>query len=162
MADSMPSEGKQRVLCSKEERIKILNLVPQAGSFRFIDSIDEMSDEHIVTSYHFRGDEWFYSGHFPGDPVTPGVIMIETMAQAALVAHGLYFVTKQGSDLTIRTLFAECAIEFVNLVPPGSKVTVEGEKIFFRRNKLKTRAVLKLADGTIAASGTMAGVGVSV
>jgi 3-hydroxymyristoyl/3-hydroxydecanoyl-(acyl carrier protein) dehydratase len=71
-------------------RSRILEMVPQRPPFRFIEEILELDEEHIVGVYRFRSDEYFYAGHFPGLPVTPGVILIETMAQTGVVAFGLY------------------------------------------------------------------------
>ena len=65
---------------------EVLALVPQQAPFRFIDEILELDDEHIVAAYTFPSDADFYRGHFPGNPITPGVILIETMAQAGVVA----------------------------------------------------------------------------
>ncbi|MBN2397434.1 MAG: beta-hydroxyacyl-ACP dehydratase, partial [Deltaproteobacteria bacterium] len=67
---------------------QVLEMVPQMPPFRFIDDILEMDGDHIVGAYRFREDEYFYRGHFPGRPVTPGVILIETMAQTGVVAFG--------------------------------------------------------------------------
>src|SRR4030065_2940742 len=71
-------------------RKKILEMVPQRHPFRFIEDILELDEDHIVGAYRFRSDEYFYRGHFPGMPITPGVILIETMAQTGIVAFGLY------------------------------------------------------------------------
>ena len=79
----------------RETMVRILNSVPQQYPFRFIDEILELDDEHIVGSYRFREDEYFYQGHFPDQPITPGVILIETMAQMGVVAFGLYLYTRQ-------------------------------------------------------------------
>ena len=71
---------------------EVLAALPQQAPFRFLDEIVELDDEHIVARYTFRDDEDFYRGHFPGNPLTPGVILVETMAQAGVVALGLYLV----------------------------------------------------------------------
>ena len=143
-------------------RIEVLNLLPQVAPFRFLDSIDELNDNWIKASYHFKGDEWFYAGHFPGDPVTPGVILVEAMAQAGLVALGLYILKKESPDSKLRTLFSDCAVEFLEVVPAGEKVTITGERIYWRRNKLQSKVELKTSSGKIAASGTVSGLGVKV
>ena len=65
----------------------ILDSIPQQEPFRFIDEILELSEDHILAAYRFREDADFYRGHFPGNPVTPGVILIETMAQSGVVAR---------------------------------------------------------------------------
>ena len=65
---------------------EVLAALPQKEPFRFLDEIVELDDEHIVARYTFREEADFYRGHFPGNPITPGVILIETMAQA--IAEG--------------------------------------------------------------------------
>lgn len=142
---------------------QVLQAIPQQAPFRFIDRIVELDSEHIIGSYAFNPDEFFYRGHFPGDPITPGVILIEAMAQTGVVALGLYLSaqTLPADELSQWiTVFTECQIEFYLPVSPGERVTVCGEKVFFRRMKLKSRVKLLLSDGRIAAEGTLAGVGV--
>lgn len=141
----------------------VLALIPQQRPFRFIDRILELDEAHIVGEYTFRHDETFYAGHFPGDPVTPGVILIETMCQTGLVALGLHLLGMESPrDEVARTvtLFTECEVEFERVVRPGETVRVAAEKLYFRRRKLKSNVVLTLADGTPVAKGTVAGMGV--
>lgn len=142
---------------------QVLQALPQQPPFRFLDEILDLDDERIVGRYTFKHDEFFYRGHFPGDPVTPGVILTEAMAQTGVVALGLYLSaqTLPAEELSAwTTLFTECQMEFRLPVPPGEVVTMRGEKLFFRRMKLKSRVELYLADGRLAAEGTLAGVGV--
>ena len=73
----------------------LLELLPQQEPFRFIDEILEVDEEHIVARYTFRPEADFYRGHFPGNPITPGVLLIESMAQTGVVALGIYLVARQ-------------------------------------------------------------------
>ena len=150
------------VPCGESERERVLAELPQVGTFRFIDQIQELSETHIKASYKFRGDEWFYSGHFPGDPVTPGVILIEAMAQAGLVALGMYILSRERPNLKLRTLFSECTVEFLNVVLPGETVHVLGERSYWRRNKLQSKITLFRESGELIAVGTFSGLGVEV
>ncbi len=145
---------------TKEE---ILEFVPQQAPFRFIDDITELSEEGIVATYTFKNDESFYAGHFPGNPITPGVILLETLAQTGVVAFGIYLASSQMSVEELQktlTVFTDAEVEFSGMVRPGDRVTITAKKVYFRRLKLKVSAEMKLDDGTVVCSGTIAGIGV--
>jgi 3-hydroxymyristoyl/3-hydroxydecanoyl-(acyl carrier protein) dehydratase len=67
---------------------EVLELLPHRRPCRFIDQILELDAEHALTKYTFTQEDC--DGHFPGNPVVPGVKMIEMAAQTAVVAWGLY------------------------------------------------------------------------
>lgn len=146
---------------------EILGLVPQAEPFRFIDRILELDENHIVGTYRFREDEYFYRGHFPDQPVTPGVILIETMAQTGVVAFGIHLLMEQGVNSDeikhLATLFSMVDnVEFNSIVKPGETVIIRGEKVYFRRGNLKTKASIERTDGDIVCSGVLTGRGVTL
>jgi len=149
--------------CSTVERV--LALVPQAPPFRFLDDIVELDGNGIVGTCRYERDAWFYRGHFPGNPVTPGVILLETMAQTAVSAFGIYLLLLAGKgEEEIRGMvnlfsFAE-TVDFITVVRPGEKVWVRGRKIYFRRSTLKVEAAVELEDGRTAARGVLAGTAV--
>jgi 3-hydroxyacyl-[acyl-carrier-protein] dehydratase len=143
---------------------EVLELIPQQVPFRFIDEIVEIDENHIVARYRFRPEADFYRGHFPAYPVTPGVILLETMAQAGVVGLGLYLVAKEvGIQETKKLLsfFTDASVEFSGEVRPGARVTTTAEKIFFRRKKLRAKAEMRLDDGTLVCSGIISGMGVA-
>jgi len=142
---------------------QVLELLPQQEPFRFIDDILALDEEHIVSSYRFRPEADFYRGHFPGNPVTPGVILIESMAQAGIVALGIYLLSLEGDGFDsgrMMTLFTDANVEFSGLVKPGDRVTVDATKVFWRRRKLRVEAQMKLEGGALVCSGTVSGMGV--
>src|SRR5436190_15135668 len=113
----------------------VLDAMPHRPPFRFIDEILELDEDHIVAAYRFSADADFYRGHFPGNPITPGVLLVEAMAQAGVVAHGIYLV---GGNPTMMTLFTDATVEFSGIVRPGQRVLVRGRKLVFRRRLLRS------------------------
>jgi 3-hydroxyacyl-[acyl-carrier-protein] dehydratase len=142
---------------------ELLEAIPQQEPFRFIDEILEIDDDHIVASYTFRPDHDFYRGHFPGNPITPGVILIESMAQAGVVGLGFYLLSKELGDeaRNFTSLFTDASVEFCGIVSPGTRVITTGRKQFFRRRKIRSDVEMRLEDGTLVCSGTLSGMGVA-
>jgi 3-hydroxyacyl-[acyl-carrier-protein] dehydratase len=141
---------------------QVLDLIPQKDPFRFIDEILELDNVHIVGTYRFRPDADFYRGHFPGNPVTPGVILIESLAQVGIVALGIYLFAQESEADTSKmmTLFTDMSVDFAGIVNPGDRVTTTAEKVFYRRHKLRSKVEMKLDDGTTVCSGTVSGMGI--
>lgn len=143
---------------------QILDALPQRPPFRFLSEILELDDEHIVAAHRFPADADFYRGHFPGNPITPGVLLVEAMAQAGVVALGLYLVAKDSSLDEARKLtsvFTDATVEFSGIVKPGERVVIRGKKVFFRRRKLRAETTMHLEDGTLVCSGTLSGMGIA-
>lgn len=144
---------------------KIMALIPQKPPFRFIDGIISIDEKRICSFYTFKEDEFFYRGHFPLNPITPGVILIETMAQSGVVAHALFQMMKKGVSgealkrvISLFTLADD--ISFHHRVLPKEKVLISGEKIFFRNNTMRSRVSIHLPDGTLVCQGTLTGAGI--
>ena len=153
----MSEVNSESVMLSGKE---ILTLLPQQEPFRFVDNILEVDEDHIIANYRFRPEADFYKGHFPGNPVTPGVILLESLAQVGVVALGIYlFALEEGlRGVTDKiALFVDADVEFSGIVLPGEKVTISGKKVFFRRNKLRTEAMMTTEDGSLVCSGTISG-----
>ena len=140
---------------------EVLAAVPHRPPFRFIDEILELDDDHIVAAYRFPADGDFYRGHFPGNPITPGVLLLEAMAQAGVVAHGIYLLGRIAADgPPLRTLFTDATVEFTGVVLPGQRVLIRGRKLVFRRRLLRSAVEMTREDGTVVCSGTLSGMGV--
>ena len=142
---------------------QVLAAIPQRDPFRFIDEILELGEDHIVAAYTFRPYADFYRGHFPGRPITPGGILIESMAQAGVVGLGLHLLSNElGPDDAAKytTLFTDAQVEFSGIVEPGARVITTGRKVFFRRRKLRAEVEMRLEDGSVVCSGQLSGMGV--
>ncbi|MBW2713544.1 MAG: beta-hydroxyacyl-ACP dehydratase [Deltaproteobacteria bacterium] len=143
---------------------EVLALLPQQEPFRFVDEILEVDDDHIVATYRFSPELDFYRGHFPGNPVTPGVILVEAMAQVSVVAQGVYLFAKEMDDVSLLSdmvmVFTDAQVDFSGIVKPGERVTILGKKKFYRRRKLCADVEMCLDDGTVVCSGRLSGMGV--
>lgn len=139
---------------------EVLNKVPQQPPFRFIDAITSLDEDHIEGNYLLKTDTDFYKGHFPGYPLTPGVILIEIMAQIGMVAFGIYLLM-QNKETAVRdnmlALLTETNIKFKKQVLPGQKVFVRSEKILFRHGRLRCNVSLKNTENQLLCQGNMSG-----
>lgn len=142
---------------------QILALIPQQSPFRFVDAITEIGPDHIQGHYTFKKNESFYKGHFPENPVTPGVILLESMCQIGVVALGIYLLSLETSPEEARkwtTFFTDAETEFSKPVLPGQKVIVQGQKVFWRRKKLKSNIEMYTEAGDLVARTSASGIGV--
>lgn len=146
---------QSQVLTSEE----IIEKLPYTKPFLFVDAIDEIKDDYIEGHYTFPADSYFYEGHFVGNPVTPGVILTECMAQIGLVCLGINILAAKDYDLKSNAMVAMCEtnVQFLAPVYPDEKVIVKSELQYFRMHKLKCTVNLYRANGEKACKGTLSG-----
>jgi len=137
---------------------KIISLLPYQKPFLFVDGIDAISEEGVTGHYTFKSNESFYEGHFKDNPITPGVILTECMAQIGLVCLGIYLLRddlESGSKPQIALTGHQ--MDFYLPVLPNEKVTVVSEKEVFRFNKLKCKVKLFNEKQELVARGVISG-----
>ena len=136
---------------------EILEKLPYTTPFLFVDDLLSVDENGVTGTFTFKEDLDFYKGHFKNNPITPGIILTETMAQIGLVCLGIFLV---GNDLTEESQIGltSTEIEFLKPVFPGEKVTVISEKIYFRFNKLKCKVKMLNEQSKIVCEGTIAGI----
>lgn len=111
----------------------LMQLLPHRYPFILLDKVTELdSGKHIVAIKNVTINEPFFSGHFPGDPVMPGVLILESMAQAACVLA----VSSRG-DHAEQYRYYFTAIDgarFKKPVRPGDQLEHRVSVVKFRKN----------------------------
>ena len=133
------------MLYNKEE---IKGIIPHREPFLWVDEILEMDIEKgtVTGSKTFGPDEDFFKGHFPGEPVVPGVIQLEAMAQtgACLILSMETYKNKIAYFARIND------VRFKNKVLPGDKVIVEVELLKLKSRMGTGKGIAKVGDEVVS------------
>ena len=126
-------------------KAEIEEILPHRDPFLLLDEVVELDPgERVVARKLVREDEWYLSGHFPGRPIMPGVLIVEAMAQTGAVA-----VLADEANRGKLALFAGIDdVRFKRIVEPGDEL----ERVRGPIGRGKATAVV---DGELAARGTL-------
>ena len=124
---------------------EIIEALPYRPPFLFVDALEEVTENGSKGYYQLKKDEYFYQGHFPDNPITPGVILIEIMAQIGLVCYGIYLAKEKlkGQEALLVPIFTSAAVDFLGPVYPEDQLEITSKKIYYRFNKLKCLVTCK-------------------
>jgi 3-hydroxyacyl-[acyl-carrier-protein] dehydratase len=137
---------------------EIINLLPYNKPFLFVDEITEISESGVSGHYTFKQEEFFYKGHFKNNPITPGVILTETMAQIGVVCLGIYLLrNKITLNSKPQIALTSNEVDFFLPILPNEKVHVVSEKMYFRFNKLKCKVKLLNSKNELVCRGSISG-----
>ena len=117
-----------------KEQIK--QIIPQREPFLMIDEVEEfIPGESAIAYKNVNEEEWYFKGHFPGNPIMPGVLITESLAQTGAVA----ILDK---------------MKFKKMVVPGDRLKLE-VKIIKRKGPIGVGEAIATVDGSIAAKGEL-------
>jgi 3-hydroxyacyl-[acyl-carrier-protein] dehydratase len=104
----------------------IQSAIPHREPFLLVDEIVEQSDSRIVCRKRFTGDEFWYTGHYPEFPLTPGVLLCEAAMQAGAVLLARHTSEGQGG-VPVATRMNN--VKFRSMVRPGDTIVMEVELV---------------------------------
>jgi len=133
------------------DRTGIEGLIPHRDPFLLIDRVTELEPGvRCVAEHDFTGEEWYLKGHFPGNPIVPGVILTESMAQAATVGAMALRDYREGIGL-----FAGIEeMKFKRIVRPGDTGRFTATFAKMRRGFARVQVTAHVGD-ELAAEGTI-------
>ena len=130
---------------------QIESIIPQRDPFLMIDEVEEYQPgEYCIGYKNVTGDEYFFKGHFPGNPIMPGALITKSLAQAGAVAI-LSLEENKGKN----ALFAGIdKMKFKKMVVPGDKLKLE-VRIIKRKGPIGVGEAIATVDGKITAKGEL-------
>ncbi len=117
---------------------EIRRILPHRYPFLLVDRVIESSDDRAVGVKNVSADEDFFQGHFPGEPLMPGVLQVEAMAQLA----GVILLKSKSRQGRISLILSVDAVRFRRTVRPGDRlvITVSAGKVKSRTAEVSARA----------------------
>jgi 3-hydroxymyristoyl/3-hydroxydecanoyl-(acyl carrier protein) dehydratase len=133
--------------------VQALSALPHGPSFRFIDELVEVqSGVSAIARWTLKGDEAFLEGHFPGNPMLPGVIMIEALAQLG----GILAQSDRGDHpLKNVRLTAVRQFKILGSIPPGQTVTIQVKRDAVMPGLVQISGEITTSEGTKLATGSV-------
>ncbi|MBE0481171.1 MAG: 3-hydroxyacyl-ACP dehydratase FabZ [Dehalococcoidia bacterium] len=105
---------------------EVLKAIPHRPPFLFVDNVNELDQSRIRASREISPSEPFFQGHYPGNPIMPGVLICESIFQAgAILLSSLIEDPAEGVPVLTRISNAK----FKNMVKPGSLLELEAELV---------------------------------
>ena len=135
-------------MLSKEE---IKKIIPQREPFLMIDEVENyIPGESAIAYKHVKKEEYYFQGHFPGNPIMPGVLMVEALAQTGAVAI-LSMEENKGKN----ALFGGIdKLKFKKQVVPGDTIKLE-VKIIKKKGPIGIGEAIATVDGKVAVKGEL-------
>ena len=129
----------------------IKNIIPQREPFLMIDEVEEFVPGESATAYKYVDEsEYYFKGHFPGNPIMPGVLIVESLAQTGAVA-----ILSMEENKGRNALFGGIdKIRFKKQVVPGDRLKLE-VNIIKKKGPIGIGEAIATVDGKVAVKGEL-------
>ncbi len=131
---------------------EIKGILPHREPFLFVDKVLEISDTKIKALRTVRADEYFFKGHFPAEPIMPGVLIVEAIAQTG----GVMLLRKNPGAIPL--FMGIDRARFRRIVRPGDILTIEVELLQERGTIVKISGTAKVNEEIVCEATIMAGI----
>lgn len=130
---------------------QIEEIIPQREPFLMIDEVEEYKPGESAIAYKYvNEEEWYFKGHFPGNPIMPGVLITESLAQTGAIAI-LSVEENKGKN----ALFGGIdKMKFKKMVVPGDKLKLE-VKIIKQKGPIGVGEAIATVEDKIVAKGEL-------
>jgi UDP-3-O-[3-hydroxymyristoyl] N-acetylglucosamine deacetylase/3-hydroxyacyl-[acyl-carrier-protein] dehydratase len=129
----------------------VLDVLPHRYPFVMIDRVESFQGDEITAIKNVTINEPYFSGHFPGNPVMPGVLQLEAMAQAA----GIIMLRNSGQAGGLAYFMSADKVKFRRPVRPGDQLVITA-KLLKSRGKLATAsAQCRVGDKVVSSAELM-------
>jgi len=128
---------------------QILNLLPHRYPFVMIDRVEKIiSDDELIAIKNVTINENYFQGHYPGRPVMPGVLQIESMAQAS----GILMLRRVSAENKIALFMSVDKVKFRQVVLPGDRLEINVKLIKSRGTRIGVVEGICKVDGKVVSS----------
>ena len=128
---------------------EIEKVIPHRGNMRMVDEIYEYNDTSAVGVKYVRDDEFWCTGHFPGNPIMPGVLQVEALAQTACFVAFSRLSEEERKDMLGYFTTME-KIKFSHMVHPGDKLELHVELLTTKMRLYKFHGIAMVAGKKVA------------